>query len=130
MVRKISDVDTHREILRIKREIIDIKQSQEANMQMNRENYEKFVVGVLSGKQNYARVFLMVDGLKSRREIQDIVPMSQPTVWRAINYLEKYGLILPLEDTKDGSPIYAKPRWVRVLQINDYVRRKILEENK
>ena len=34
---------THREILNIKREIIDIKQAQEIDMQRNRDKYEKYI---------------------------------------------------------------------------------------
>lgn len=114
--------DTHREIVKIRREIEDIKRSQEADMQLNRDKYERLVSLILGGKETCVKVFLAVDGLKSRKEIQDEVGGSQPTVWRAIDRLERYGLIMKLEETKAGSPVYGKPRWVHALRIDDYVK--------
>jgi len=119
---------THEEIVNIKKEIIDIKQSQEIDMQRNREKYEDYVKEALSRKKKFAKVFLEVDGLKTRNEIKDHVSFSQPTVWRAIKYLERKGLIINLEETREGSPIYGKPRWAKVLYIDEYVRNSILNE--
>lgn len=123
-------VDTAIEIIKIKREIQDIKQSQEADMHFNRSKYEELVDRVLSGRGSATRVqiFLEVDGLKSRKEIQDIVLNkvggSQPTIWRAFDNIEANGLINKLEEEKNGSPVYVKPRWVKILRIDDYVRGK------
>jgi len=117
-------VDTAREIVKIKREIQDIKQSQEADMQVSREKYQRLVSDTLAGNPTRIRVFLEVDGLKSRKEIQEAVGGSQPTVWRTIDLLESRGLIVKLEETKSGSPIYAKPRWVKILRMDDYVRKE------
>jgi len=117
-------VDTAKEIVKIKQEIGDIKQSQEADMQMSRERYEKLVADTLANNTTRIAVFLAVDGLKSRKELQDTVGGAQATVWRAIDHLESRGLIFPLEATKAGSPRYAKPRWVRVLRMDDFVRRQ------
>lgn len=124
------DRSTHGEIVEIKKEIADIKQSQEVDMQRNRDKYLEFISRVLGSrrKRNYAKVFLEVDGLKSRRDIEDYVPIPQRTIHRAIRYLEKKGLIYPLRETRRGSPIYGKPRWVHVLHIDEYVRNSILDE--
>lgn len=115
-------IDTHKEIVKIRRDIEDIKRSQETNMQLTREKYEELVSKTLMGNETRVKVFLAVDGLRSRKEIQDVVGGTQPTVWRAIDYLESKGLIIKLDSTKRGSPIYAKPRWVHVLRMDDYVR--------
>lgn len=115
-------VDTAKEIVKIKHEIQDIKESQEADMHLNRKKYEELVSSTLAGNTTRVRIFLEVDGIKSRKEIQDIIGGKQPTVWFAIDHLEKHGLILKLEKTKNGSPIYAKPRWVKALRIDDYIR--------
>lgn len=126
-------VDTAREIVKIKREIQDIKQSQEADMHFNRAKYEDLVNRVLSGKGNAISVdvFLEVDSLKSRKEIQEVIMSkgrsSQPTIWRAFDKLEANGLITKLEEEKNGSPVYVKPRWVKILRIDDYVRGKYLQ---
>jgi hypothetical protein len=126
-------VDTAREIVKIKREIQDIKQSQEADMHFNRAKYEDLVNRVLSGKGNAisVEIFLEVDGLKSRKEIQEVIMSkgrgSQPTIWRAFDKLEASGLITKLEEEKNSSPVYVKPRWVKILRIDDYVRGKYLQ---
>ena len=121
---------THKEILNIKKEIIDIKQAQEIDMQRNRDKYEDYIKEKLLGKKKYAEVFLQVDGLKTQNEIKDCVSFSQPTVSRAIKYLERNGLIINLEETRDKSPIYGKPRWAKVLYIDETVREKILNADK
>ncbi len=115
-------VDTAREIINIKRDIREIKQAQEVSVHFNREKYERLVSDALTGNPTRVRIFLEIDGIKSRKEIQEKVGGKQPTVWRAIDHLEKNGLIYPLEETKGGSPIYAKHQWVKTLRIDDYVR--------
>lgn len=116
--------DTAKEIVKIKHEIQDIKQSQEADMHLNRGKYEKLVDDTLASNPTRVKVFLEIDGVKSRKEIQDAVGGKQPTVWFAIDHLEKHGLITKLEETKMRNPIYGKPRWVKTLRIDDYVREK------
>src|SRR2546425_8888754 len=105
---------------------MDIKQSQEADMHLNREKYEKLVDSVLKGRQSRIKIFLEIDGMKSRKEIQVAVSGDQGNTWRTIDVLESAGLIAKLEETKGGSPIYAKPRWARALRIDDYVREQLL----
>lgn len=114
--------DTAREIINIKRDIREIKQQQEVSLHFSRDKYEKLVSDALSGNTTKIRVFLEVDGIKSRKEIQDKVGGTQSTVWRAIDHLEKNGLIFDTEETRGGSPIYAKLPWVKTLRIDDYVR--------
>lgn len=98
------------------------KRSQEADMQLNREKYEQLVSLTLGHNEKRAKIFLAVDGLRSRKEIESEVEVSQPTVWRALDHLESYGLVIKLETSKTGSPVYGKPRWIHVLRIDDYVR--------
>lgn len=120
-------VDTAREIINIKRDIREIKQAQEVSAHFNRDKYMGLVEDALAGNYTRISVFLEVDGIKSRKEIQEKVGGKQPTVWRAIDHLEKNGLIYPLEETKGGSPIYAKHQWVKTLRIDDYVREHFLK---
>ena len=119
-------VDTAGEIVKIRREIMDVKQSQEADMHLNREKYQKLVDSVLKGRQSRIKIFLEIDGMKSRKEIQVTVSGDQGNTWRTMDALESVGLIVKLEETKGGSPIYAKPRWARALRIDDYVREQLL----
>ncbi|MCL5986929.1 MAG: hypothetical protein M1371_10280 [Actinobacteria bacterium] len=116
-------IETANEIVKIKHDIAEIKQSQEADMHIEREKYEKLVLDTIARNPIRIKVFLEVDGLKSRKEIQDIAGGKQATVWRAIDKLEENGLIIKLEQTKSGSPIYTKPKWVKTLRIDDCVRK-------
>lgn len=115
--------ETSKEIVNIKHDIAEIKQSQEADMHIGREKYENLVSSTISNNPTRIKVFLAIDGLKSKKEIQDMVDGKQPTVWQAIDRLEKNNLIIKLKETKNGSPIYAKPRWVKILRIDDYVKK-------
>src|SRR2546422_7712332 len=121
-------VDTAKEIVKIRREITDIKQSQEADMHLNEEKYHKLVSDNLSGKPFRARVFLAVDGLTSQKELEAKLHAKQPNVSTAIDLLVSKGLIVSLEETKNRSPIYVKPRWAQALRIDDYVRAEILPQ--
>ena len=62
-------MDTAQEIVKIRREITDIKQSQEADMHLNEDKYHKLVSDNLKGKPFIAKVFLAVDGMTSQKEI-------------------------------------------------------------
>jgi Fic family protein len=117
-------IDTAKEIVKIRYDINDIKQSQEADMQLNREKYEKLLSDALANNPIRIKVYLQVDGIKSRKEIQDLIQCPQPTTWVAMDHLEKYGVIIKLEQTKNGSLVYGKPRWAKTLRMDDYVREK------
>lgn len=119
---------THREIVKIRREIEDIKRAQEADMHLNREKYEFLIDETIGRSEIRAKVFLAVDGLKSRKEIQEEVEGSQTAVWFALDKLECNGLVIKLESTKRGSPVYGKPRWIYTLRMEDYVKSKLLQE--
>ncbi|MCW4004980.1 MAG: hypothetical protein NWF04_00065 [Candidatus Bathyarchaeota archaeon] len=123
-------VDTAREIINIKRDIREIKQAQEVSVHFNREKYMKLVEKALAGNHTRISVFLEIDGIKSRKEIQEKVGGKQPTIWRAFDHLEKNGLIYPLEETKGGSPVYAKHQWVKTLRIDESVREQFLASQK
>jgi hypothetical protein len=114
--------DTAREIINIKRDVRELKQAQEVSVHLDREKYIRLVQDAITGNPIRVKIFLEIDGLKSRKEIQERVGGTQSTVWRAMDHLDKNGLIYPLEETKGGSPVYAKHQWVKTLRIDDYVR--------
>jgi len=121
--------DTAQEIVKIRREITDIKQSQEADMHLNEDKYHKLVSDNLKGKPFIAKVFLAVDGMTSQKEIGEKLNAKGPNVSTAIDFLVSKGLIVSLEETKNRSPIYIKPRWARALRIDDYVRTEIFPQS-
>ncbi len=122
-------MDTAQEIVKIRREITDIKQSQEADMHLNEDKYHKLVSDNLKGKPFIAKVFLAVDGMTSQKEIGEKLNAKGPNVSTAIDFLVSKGLIVSLEETKNRSPIYIKPRWARALRIDDYVRTEIFPQS-
>lgn len=125
----MSKIDVQKEITEIKKDISDIKETQEVDIQRNRHLYEEHIRNYM--RANYAYVYVKVDGLKSQKEITAILSdtISQPTVSRAIKHLLRYGLIKSLEETKNGSPIYGKPRWAKILQMDEYVRLNYISEH-
>ncbi len=95
-------------------------------MHVNEDRYLELVSKNLSGKPFVTKVFLAVDGVTSQKEIGENLGAKQPNVSTAIDYLVGKGLIVSMEQTRDRSPIYGKPRWAKALRIDDYVREKIL----
>lgn len=121
-------VDTANEIVRIKYDIQDIKHTQEADLHLNRDKYEALITKVLTNKPLLVKVYLAVDGTKSGIEIEQLVGGAHASVWRALGQLAGNGMIVDLEQTKGGSPIYGKPRWIRTLRIDEYVKKKFTQE--
>lgn len=117
-------IDTAKEIVKIKKDIQDIKQSQEADMQFKRPDYEKLVYEVLEGSMIRVKVFLAVDNQKSMKEVQESIGENQSATSKAFDRLEQFGLLVKSDLSKDRSPIYVKPRWVSILRMDDYVRKK------
>ena len=118
--------ETHKEIVAIKAEIKDIKATQELNIRLNQDRYLSYVDKVIGNSKERAIVFLAVNGARTLAEISKKTHIKPPNVTRAKKILEKGGLIYKLPD----SGIYAKHRWVQVLNIDEYIRRKFgIEES-
>ena len=86
----------------------------------------------LEGDKNATALFLEIDGVRSIREIERDLASQQkriPTMslWRASQRLLKKGLIKKV-GVKGQSPIYAKKPWAKALDLDSYVRTKILQE--
>ena len=110
----------------IKREIKDIRTTQELDIRLNRDRYIKFVDTAIGRSKEKALVFLAVNGATKLKEIGEKTHLKQPNVSRAKKALEKAGLIYLLPE----SGLYAKPRWVYVLHVDEYVRQKFgIEES-
>ena len=112
--------ETHKEIVAIKAEIKDIKATQELNIRLNKDRYLSYVYKVIGSSKERALVFLAINGARTLAEVSKKTRIKPPNVTRAKKILEKGGLIYKLPD----SGIYAKPRWVQVLNIDEYIRSK------
>ena len=112
--------EMHKEIVEIKREIKDIKATQELDIRLNRDRYIAFVDRVIGNSKERALVFLAINGVRRLKEIAERTHLKLPNVSRAKKVLEREGLIYRLPETG----LYAKPRWVKILHIDEYVRKK------
>lgn len=117
--------ETHKEIVTIKAEIKDIKATQELNIRLNQARYISYVDKVIGNSMERVRFFLAVNGARTLMEISRKTHIKPPNVSRAKKILEKEGLIYKLPD----SGIYAKPRWVQVLNIDEHIQQKFRIED-
>ncbi len=117
------DIHTHKEIVTIKRDISDIKATQELNIRVNREKYLKLLEDVLGNSTERAKVFLAVDGIRSLVEISQVTNLPGDRVRRGIGVLKNHGLIQKV-GMKSRSAVYAKHRWAVVLRADDWVRER------
>jgi hypothetical protein len=117
--------ETHKEIVEIKREVQEIRQAQDAEFYQSRHKWEDHLISTIGTNPILMKVLLAVDGINSAKELEKECGLYQVQCWRALDKLQRDGLIFKLEDTKKGSPIYAKSRWFTVLRLDDLVQRKL-----
>ena len=113
-------LETHKEIVAIKKEVSDIKATQELAILLERDKYEKYVERIIGNSLERAKVFLAVNGFRKQIEIANLTGIKPPNVARAIKKLEKAQLVYRIPETG----IYAKPRWVRILNIEEKIKEK------
>lgn len=118
-----SDIDIHKEIVKMRYELEEIKEELYDQWHENRERYEKRVDNALAGKPLRVKVFLVIDGIKSVKEIETEVKAPHASVWRAFTHLYRKGLTRKI-GSKSGSLVYAKKPWAKALNIDEYVRVK------
>ena len=117
--------ETHKEIVNIKKEITDIKQTQDAAIHRERPSWEELLFKTLDSNQDMMRVLLAVDCLKSAIEIEKECGLLHVKCWRLLDKLDRAGIIFKLDDTKQGSTVYCKSRWYRILRLDDEVQTKL-----
>ncbi|RLF93524.1 hypothetical protein DRN52_06365 [Thermococci archaeon] len=113
-------LELHKEIIMMKKDIEDIKITQELKIRQDRDKYIEYVDKVIGRSKERALVFLAVNGTRRLKEIAERTNLKPQNVSRSKKILEKSGLIYKLPD----SGIYAKPRWVQILHIDEYIRKK------
>jgi len=124
--------DTHERITKLQKDVEEIKEELEDEWHEKRSTYEERVRKTLEGDKNATVLYLEIDGIRSLREIEKNLAAQQnriPTMslWRASKRLLKNGLIKKA-GVKGKSPIFTKKPWARALDIDSYVRTKILQE--
>jgi len=116
--------ETHDEIVEIKKEVRDIRQTQDAQIYQDREKWEALLDKTVDDDTDLMRVLLAVDGLKSAKDIEKETTIYQMKCWRLLSKLERAGIISKLEQTKKGSPVFIKSRWYRILRLDEKVQKK------
>jgi predicted transcriptional regulator len=118
--------ETQKEIIEIKKEVREIRQAQDAEFYQNRSIWEDHVYRTIDNNANSMKVLLAIDGTKSANDLEKETGLYQVMCWRILKRLQKDGIIYRLEETKKGSPIYAKSRWYKVLSLDELVQRKLV----
>jgi len=123
--------DTHERITKLQKDVEEIKEELEDQWHEKRSNYEDRVRKALEGDKNATVLYLEIDGVCSIAEIEKSLTSQGnriPTMslWRASKRLLKNGLIKKV-GVKGKSPIYAKKPWAKALDLDSYVRTKILQ---
>jgi len=116
--------ETHNEIVEIKKEVRDIRQTQDAQIYQDREKWEALLDKTVDDDDDLMRVLLAVDGLKSAKDIEKETTIYQMKCWRLLNELDRAGIVSKLEQTKKGSPVFIKSRWYRILRLDEKVEKK------
>jgi len=126
--------DTHERITKLQKDVEEIKEELEDQWHERRSNYEDRIRKALEGDKNATILYLEIDGMHSIKEIEKSLASQGnriPTMslWRASKRLLKNGLIKKV-GVKGKSPIYAKKPWAKALDLDSYVRTKILQQEK
>ena len=113
--------DTHKEIVKIKRELKDLRETVDLSLVLKPDDLVEYVKSVLGRSRDKIRVFLAINGRDSLKEISEKLPGVN--VPRCSKFLEKKRLIYKL-DIPGRSYVYGKPHWAKVLNIDDLVRKE------
>ena len=121
------DPETHKEIVEIKKHIREINQTIDVSIQHDREKNIRLLDDAINDDRRTAEILLLVDGFRSRKDIQDATGIPQASCWRKLDRLVSKEVIFPLDETKNGSPIYQQSRWFQKLRLEDHVRSRYLK---
>jgi predicted transcriptional regulator len=125
------DLNVHERLTKLQKDVEEIKEELEDQWHERKDFYIKRVEKVLSKHKNIAIVYLEIDGVRSINEIEKCLIDKQmkiphTTLWRATQKLLKEGLIKKV-GIKDNSFVYAKKPWAKALDLDNYVKTKILQ---
>ena len=117
--------EAHKEIVEIKKEVREIRQTQDAQIHLDRQRLETHLFSSLQNDVDMMRILLVIDGTKSAKDLEKECGLYPMKCWRKLDKLQKEGIVTRLDDTKKGSPIYVKARWYTVLRLDEKVRKKL-----
>lgn len=117
--------EAQKEIIEIKREVREIRLTQDAEIYQSRKKWEDYVFRLLRDNADMMRVLLAIDGSKSAKDLEKECNLYQVKCWRILDILQREGVIYKMEQTKKGSPVYSKSRWYKVLRLDEKVVEKL-----
>lgn len=120
------------QVAKLQKDVEELREAMEDSWHDRREDYERRVQKALKDDPNGTILYLEVDGNRSIDEIEKALPASgrkipHTSLWRAARRLRQQGLIRKV-GIKGHSPVYAKQPWAKPLDMDNYVRTKILKE--
>jgi hypothetical protein len=121
--------EAHKEIVEIKKEVREVRQTQDAGIYRERRDWEKLLWDTVGENRNLMRMLLVINGSKSKMEIETELNISHNMCWRLFDKLEAAGIISKLPETKNGSVIYAKLRWYNLLRLDDKIAQRLPQVN-
>ena len=113
--------DTHKEIVKIKRELKDLRETVDLSLVLKPADLVEYVKKALGRSMDRIKVFLAINGKDSLKDIAKKLPGVN--VPRSSRFLEKKRLIYKL-DVPGRSLAYRKPHWAQVLNIEEIVRKE------
>jgi len=109
----------------LKHDVRDIKSTLDAQFYEEHVKWEKRVLDTVGDDQEIMKVLLTIDCIKNAKQIETEVGLKQYKCWRIMNRLERKGIIFKLEETKQGSVVYCKSRWYKLLKVDDLVEKRL-----
>ena len=108
----------------------EIKEELQDQWHHRRKEFEERVMACLANDNNATTLFLQVDGTRSIDEIEKAFvaegkPIPHVSLWRACKKLEGCGLLKKV-GVKGRSPIFDMRPWARALDMDSFVRKRIL----
>jgi len=126
--------ELHERVAKLQKDVEELRAAMEDSWHHRREEYESRVRRALENDPNSITLYLEIDDNRSINEIEQSLVAGGRTIphtslWMAIQRLRRAGLIRKV-GIKGPSPIYAKQPWAKALDMDSYVRVKILKEGK
>jgi hypothetical protein len=113
--------DTHKEIVTIKRELKDLRQTVDLNLLLQPDELIAYVKKVLGRSLDRVKVFLAINGKDTLKEISEKLPGVN--VPRSSKFLEKKKLVYKM-DIPGRIIVYSKPHWIQTINVDEIIRKE------
>ncbi len=115
-------------IEKIKWRLESIDASQVFMIKADSEKYLKVAKGVFGRSKRKVKIYRSIDGKKSQTELANDTGIDEGNLSREIKALREGGLIEVKRIARDGSRIYKKTQWDRILSISKWLDREFGKE--